>query len=148
MSNTFNQMVCIDIELRSLVSELVSRREFSSFIQDCLRSHKKIIEAESLEHESEQISIHMNELQRRRDEINSRLEVVKVEAEEQRSIIELERELRRLNEMKNGLDHWEQVPRKQRPKAWHEWNNKRQAVSKTLKDMGFDFTKLRDREEI
>ena len=139
--------ICIDDDLIPIVKELQSRREFSAFVQSCLRSHKKIIEAESLEHENEQIERQMTELKNRQSDIRSRLDEVKVQAEHDKSIIELEGELRRLNDMKAGLGHWEEIPRKKRPPEWHEWNNKREAVSKTLKDLGFDFTILRKKND-
>jgi len=135
--------ICIDSDLIDIVNDLKSRRGFSAFIQDCLRSHMKIIEAESLEHEQEQISNQLIELKRRKEEINSRLEDVKILAREQADINTLEQELRKLNSMKKSIEHWETLPLTKRPKSWHEWNNKRNAVAKSLKDSGFDFTKLR-----
>ena len=136
--------ICIDSDLMEIVNELKSRRGFSAFIQDCLRSHIKIIEAESLELEQKAISNQLQELQRRQDEINSRLEEVKVQAKEQQDMNTLEQELRKLNSMKKSVEHWENLPTTKRPKSWHEWNNKRNAVAKSLKDAGFDFTKLRE----
>lgn len=135
--------ICIDLELLPIAKELQSRRQLSAFVQDCLRSHKKIIEAESLEEEKNKILAEMKEFQSRLSNIDERLVKVKEEAKEQASMIELECELRKLNSMKKTLDHWESIPIKKRGKAWHEWNNKRNAVAKSLKDSGFDFTKLR-----
>tara|TARA_R100001443_G_scaffold101437_1_gene109268 strand:- start:94 stop:516 length:423 start_codon:yes stop_codon:yes gene_type:complete len=135
--------ICVDRDLIDVVNELKSRRGFSAFIQDCLRSHKTIIEAESLEHENDEINRQINDLISRKKEIQSRLEVVKVEASNEKNMIELESQLRQLNQQKSTLDHWETLPLGKRPKAWHEWNNKRNAVAKQLKDIGFDFTKLR-----
>ncbi|MAH82038.1 MAG: hypothetical protein CMC21_02130 [Flavobacteriaceae bacterium] len=147
MSNKHIMSICIDSDLMDVVIELKSRRGFSAFIQDCLRSHKTIIEAESLEHEKSKIDSQLKDLQRRQNEIDSRLEEVKAEAQTQQSIFDLEVELRRLNEMKKGLEVWESLAVSKRPKSWHEWNNKRNAVAKSLKDAGFDFSKLRSELE-
>ena len=135
--------ICIDDDLIPIANELQSRRRLSAFVQDCLRSHKKIIEAESLEEEKKKLEAEVKEFQSRLNQIDERLVQVKEEAKEQASIIELECELRKLNSMKKSLDHWESLPFKNRGKAWHEWNNKRNAVAKSLKDAGFDFTRLR-----
>ncbi len=143
MTNKVIMTICVDQDLLEVVNELKSRRGFSSFVQDCLRSHKKIIEAESLEHENNEINRQMKELQQRQKEINSRLSSVKLQATNQKNMIQLEKQLRTLNENKSKLSHWETLPIGKRPKEWHEWNNKRNATAKQLKEMGFDFTKLR-----
>lgn len=135
--------ICIDEDLISIVNELKSRRGFSSFIQDCLRSHQTIIQAESLENEKTDINNQIEKLNQRVSMIDNELSTVAVKAKEEKDIIHLERELRRLNDMKVDLSLWEELPVSKRPKAWHEWNNKRQAVYKSLKDIGFDFSKLR-----
>lgn len=135
--------ICVDRDLIDVVNELKSRRGFSAFIQDCLRSHKSIIEAESLEHENEEINRQLIELKNRQNEIQSRLDKVKVEASNAKSMIDLEAQLRTLNDLKGTISHWESLPLNKRPKEWHEWNNKRNATAKQLKDMGFDFSKLR-----
>lgn len=135
--------ICIDDDLIPIANELQSRRQLSAFVQDCLRSHKKIIEAESLEEEKKKILQEVQEYKSRLTKIDQRLEQVKEEAKEQASMNELESELRTLNSMKKSLSHWESIPITKRPKAWHEWNNKRNAVAKSLKDAGFDFTRLR-----
>jgi len=135
--------ICLDHDLLPIAKELQSRRQLSAFFQDCLRSHKKIIEAESLEEEKKKLEAEVKEFQSRLEQIDERLIQVKEEAKQQTSINELESELRKLNDMKNSLDHWESLPITKRPKSWHEWNNKRNAVAKSLKDAGFDFTKLR-----
>ena len=135
--------ICIDLELLPIAKELQSRRGLSAFFQDCLRSHKKIIEAESLEEEKKKIELELEEFQSRLSKIDERLDEVKEEAKEQRCLNDLEFELRKLNSMKKSLSHWESIPIKKRSKQWHEWNNKRNAVAKSLKDSGFDFTKLR-----
>ena len=54
--------ICIDEDLISIVNELKSRRGFSSFIQDCLRSHQTIIQAESLENEKADIQTQIEKL--------------------------------------------------------------------------------------
>lgn len=143
MSNKIIMTICVDRDLVDVVNELKARRGFSAFIQDSLRSHKKIIEAESLEHESEEITKQLIELKNRQNEINSRLDQVKKEANQQKSMNELEAQLRTLNNQREELSHWESLPVTKRPKSWHEWNNKRNATAKQLKDMGFDFTTLR-----
>lgn len=135
--------ICIDLELLPIAKELQSRRQLSAFVQDCLRSHKKIIEAESLEEEKKKLEAEVKQFQSRLSQIDDRLVQVKEEAKEQASMNELESELRTLNSMKKSLSHWESIPITKRPKAWHEWNNKRNAVAKSLKDSGFDFTRLR-----
>ena len=143
MSNKIIMTICVDRDLIDVVNELKSRRGFSAFIQDCLRSHKSIIEAESLEHENEEINRQLIELQNRQNEIQSRLDQVKIDASNAKSMIDLEAQLRTLNDQKATISHWEPLPLTKRPKEWHEWNNKRNATAKQLKDMGFDFTKLR-----
>lgn len=140
--------ICIDDDLIPIANELQSRRQLSAFVQDCLRSHKKIIEAESLEEEKKKIQNELKEFQNRLSKIDERLEEVKEEAKEQKDINDLEVELRRLNSMKKEVQHWDQVPMSQRPKSWHEWNNKRNAVAKSLKDAGFDFSRLRSEEKV
>jgi len=143
MSNKIIMTICVDRDLIDVVNELKSRRGFSAFIQDCLRSHKSIIEAESLEHENEEINRQLIELKNRQNEIKSRLDKVKVEASNAKSMIDLESQLRTLNDQKASISHWESIPITKRPKEWHEWNNKRNATAKQLKEMGFDFSKLR-----
>lgn len=48
--------ICVDNDLMDIVKELQSRRQFSRFIQDSLRSQRHIIESESLENEKEEIT--------------------------------------------------------------------------------------------
>ena len=135
--------ICIDDDLIPIVKELQSQRRFSAFVQDCLRSHRKIIEAESLEAEKNKLIDEIKNFEDRISMIDSRLDQVKEEAKDQATMNELENELRRLNAMKKSLDHWESLSINKRPKEWHEWNNKRNAIAKSLKDAGFDFSKLR-----
>lgn len=143
MSGKRIMSICIDEDLIDIVNELKSRRGFSSFIQDCLRSHKTIIKAESLENERNDIQRQIEQLNQRAIMIDEELVEVAVKAKEEKDIMILETELRKLNEMKKGLEVWETLPITKRPKEWHEWNNKRQAVFKSLKEQGFDFSKLR-----
>ena len=146
MSNKRILTICVDNELMDIVETLQAKRGFSKFIQECLRSQKVIIEAENLENEQNEINDKIDSLLARRAQIKKELETKKVEADNQKSMLQLERELRKLNSMKPDLEHWENLPISKRPKSWHEWNNKRNAVAKSLKECGFDFSRLRKEE--
>jgi len=136
--------ICVDLELLPIVKDLQSKRKFSSFIQSCLRSHKTVIEAESLEHESKEIDQELEQLKIRKQQVIEKLEIVKIQANNDKSIIDLEIELRDLNKQKNKLSIYDNYPIKQRPKIWHDWNNRRNIVFEELKKLNFDFTKLRE----
>ena len=138
--------ICIDDDLIDIVNELKSRRAFSKFVQDCLRSHKKVIEAESLQHEKKTIENQIKVLNDRMKIVSSELEKVDKQAAEEASIFELEKELLKLNSMKKDMSYLEDLPFTKRPKQWHEWNNKRQSIGKKLKDLGFDFKTLGQRK--
>ncbi len=138
--------ICIDDDLIDIVNELKSRRAFSKFVQDCLRSHKKVIEAESLQHEKKTIENQIKVLSDRMKIVSSELEKVDKQAAEQASIFDLEKELLKLNSMKKDMSYLEDLPFTKRPKHWHEWNNKRQSIGKKLKDLGFDFKTLREKK--
>lgn len=144
MSGKRIMSICIDDDLIEIVNELKSRREFSKFIQDCLRSHQTVIKAESLENEKSTIAKEIEKLNSRIIMIDNELSSVATKAKEEKDILALEKELRRLNSMKPDVEHWENIPITKRPKLWHEWNNKRNAVAKSLKEAGFDFSKLRE----
>ena len=138
--------ICIDDDLIDIVNELKSRRSFSKFVQDCLRSHKKVIEAESLQHEKKTIENQIKVLSDRMKIVTSELEKVDKQAAEEASIFDLEKELLKLNSMKKDMSYLEDLPFTKRPKHWHEWNNKRQSIGKKLKDLGFDFRNLGKRK--
>ena len=142
MTNKIIMTICIDEDLIDIVNELKARRSFSKFVQECLRSHKKVIEAESLQHEKKSIEEQIMKLNERMKMVSSALEKVDIEAKDQANIIDLQKELLRLNSMKKDMSYLEDIAFTKRPKRWHEWNNKRQAIGKKLKDLGFDFTTL------
>ncbi len=142
MTNKIIMTICIDEDLVDIVNELKARRSFSKFVQECLRSHKKVIQAESLQHEKKSIELEIKKLNDRMKIVSSELQKVDKEAAEQANIIELEKELLRLNSMKKDMSYLEDLPFTKRPKHWHEWNNKRQSIGRRLKDLGFDFKTL------
>ena len=138
--------ICIDDDLIDIVNELKSRRAFSKFVQECLRSHKKVIEAESLHHEKKTIEEQIKKLNDRMKIVSSELEKVDKEAADEANILDLQTELLRLNSMKKDMSYLEDLPFTKRPKHWHEWNNKRQSIGRRLKDLGFDFKTLNQKK--
>ena len=71
--------ICIDYDLMPVVKELQSRRKFSAFIQDSLRQHKSIIEAESLEHERDKVEQELQSLLAKKASIETKLKDIVVE---------------------------------------------------------------------
>jgi len=136
--------ICIDLDLMDIVKELQSRRQFSKFIQDALRSQRHIIESESLENELTKISEQINALTQQSDKIKSRIDQVKAQEVQKESMIELELKLRELNSMKPQFEIWENLPINKRPPSWVEWNRSRLETGEKLKSLGYDFSRLKE----
>jgi len=136
--------ICIDYDLMPVVKELQSRRKFSSFIQDSLRQHRSIIEAESLEHERDKVEQQLQSLLAKRASIETKLNNIVIEEEKAQSIDDLVIELRSLNNKKKDFEWLGDLPTNKKPAQFHEWHNRRMQVFNTLKDMGFDFSKLKE----
>ena len=136
--------ICIDYDLMPVVKELQSRRKFSSFIQDSLRQHRSIIEAESLEHERDKVEQELQSLLSKKASIESKLNNIVVEKAKAQSIEDLVLELRSLNDRKKEFEWLGDLPANKKPAQFHEWNNRRMEVFNTLKEMGFDFSKLKE----
>ena len=135
--------ICIDYELMPVVKELQSRRKFSAFIQDSLRQHRSIIEAESLEHERDKVEEELQSLLSKKASIETKLNNIVVEEAKAQSIDDLVIELRTLNDRKKDFEWLGDLPANKKPAQFHEWHNRRIEVFNTLKDMGFDFSKLK-----
>jgi len=136
--------ICIDYDLMPVVKELQSRRKFSAFIQDSLRQHRSIIEAESLEHERDKVEQELQSLLAKRATIETKLNNIVIEEEKAQSIDDLVIELRSLNNKKKEFEWLGDLPTNKKPAQFHEWHNRRMQVFNTLKDMGFDFSKLKE----
>ena len=127
-----------------VVKELQSRRKFSAFIQDSLRQHRSIIEAESLEHERDKVEQQLQSLLSKKATIETKLNNIVVEEAQAQSIEDLVIELRSLNDRKNEFEWLGDLPANKKPAIFHQWHNRRMEVFNTLKDMGFDFSKLKE----
>ena len=147
MSNKVIMTICIDRELIPLVDELKARRGFSAFVQEALRSARSIIESESIEKELADTQEKMNNLMRKADELNAKLEAVKAEEIQKDAILDLELRLIELNNKRSSLEIWENLPINKRPAEWHSWHKERLAVGDKLKAAGYDFSRLRRDKE-
>ena len=136
--------ICIDSDLIDIVNELKSRRSFSKFIQDSIRQHRSIIEAESLEHERDKVEEELQALLAKRASIETKLNNIVVEEAKAQSIDDLVIELRSLNDRKKDFEWLGDIPANKKPAQFHDWHNRRMEVFNTLKDMGFDFSKLKE----
>lgn len=136
--------ICIDYDLMPVVKELQSRRKFSAFIQDSLRQHRSIIEAESLEHERDKVEQQLQSLLSKKATIETKLNNIVVEEAKAQSIEDLVIELRSLNDRKKEFEWLGDLPANKKPAQFHQWHNRRVEVFNTLKDMGFDFSKLKE----
>jgi flagellar motility protein MotE (MotC chaperone) len=136
--------ICIDYDLMPVVKELQSRRKFSAFIQDSLRQHRSIIEAESLEHERDKVEQELQSLLAKRASIETKLNDIVVQEAQAQSIEDLVSELRSLNDRKKDFEWLGDIPANKKPAQFHDWHNRRMQVFNTLKDMGFDFSKLKE----
>tara|TARA_B100000925_G_scaffold70372_1_gene48784 strand:+ start:3006 stop:3446 length:441 start_codon:yes stop_codon:yes gene_type:complete len=136
--------ICIDLELMDIVKELQSRRQFSKFIQDALRSQRHIIESESLENELSKINEQIEALNLQSNKIKSKIDQVKAQEVQKESLIELELKLRELNLMKPQFEIWENLPMNKRPPSWVQWNRSRLETGEKLKALGYDFSRLKE----
>ena len=127
-----------------VVKELQARRKFSAFIQDSLRQHRSIIEAESLEHERDKVEEELQSLLAKRATIETKLNNIVVEEAKAQSIDDLVIELRSLNDRKKDFEWLGNLPNNKKPIQFHDWHNRRMEVFNTLKEMGFDFSKLKE----
>ena len=144
MSNKVIMSICVDTDLLDVVNKLKANRSFSKFIQDCLRAHRVTIESESLENELQNIDKEMSILLQKQEVIQSELDRVKIEENTQMTIDELEFQLRELNQMKHQFELWENLPINKRPVEWDDLNKNRLAIGDKLRQLGFDFTRLRE----
>lgn len=147
MSNKVIMTICIDRELIPLVDELKARRGFSAFVQEALRSARVIIESESIEKELADTQEAMNNLMRKADRLNEKLEAVKAEEIQKDAILDLELRLIELNNQRSSLEIWENLPINKRPAEWLTWHKERLAVADKLKAAGYDFSRLRRDKE-
>jgi seryl-tRNA synthetase len=135
--------ICIDRDLIEVVDELKSRRQFSKFIQDSLRSQRVIIQSESLQHEKKQIQDKINELMNRSDLIDSKLEEVKKIEDTKTHIDDLVDKYHCIVEDLNSTyKYLEDIPVQKWPKPIRDLHYSKLSTINALKESGFDLSKL------
>jgi seryl-tRNA synthetase len=135
--------ICIDRDLIEVVDELKSRRQFSKFIQDSLRSQRVIIQSESLQHEKNQIQDKINELMNRSDLIDSKLEEVKKIEDTKTHIDDLVDKYHCIVEDLNSTyKYLEDIPVQKWPKPIRDLHYSKLSTINALKESGFDLSKL------
>jgi len=135
--------ICIDRDLIEVVDELKSRRQFSKFIQDSLRSQRVIIQSESLQHEKNQIQDKINELMNRSDLIDSKLEEVKKIEDTKTHIDDLVDKYHCIVEDLNSTyKYLEDIPVQKWPKPIRDLHYSKLSTINALKQAGFDLSTL------
>ncbi len=143
MSGKVIMSICIDRDLIEVVDELKSRRQFSKFIQDSLRSQRVIIQSESLQHEKNQIQDKINELMNRSDLIDSKLEEVKKIEDTKTHIDDLVDKYHCIVEDLNSTyKYLEDIPVQKWPKPIRDLHYSKLSTINALKESGFDLSKL------
>lgn len=134
--------ICIDQDLLDVVNELKSRRQFSKFIQDSLRSQRIIIQSESLQHEKKQIENKINELRSRSDLIDSKLQEVKKLEDNKIHINDLINQYHCIIADLSNYKYLEDIPVQKWPKPIRDIHYSKLSTINALKDAGYDLSLL------
>jgi len=134
--------ICIDYDLMPVVKELQSRRQFSKFIQDCLRSQRVVIQSESLQHEKKQIQDKINELIAQSNLIDSKLEEVKSLEDKEFHINDLVDQYHCIVADLSTYKYLEDIPVQKWPKPIRDLHYSKLSTINALKESGFDLSKL------
>lgn len=134
--------ICIDQDLLDVVNDLKSRRQFSKFIQDSLRTQRVIIQSESLQHEKKQIQDKINELLSRSDLIDSKLEEVKKMEDDQFHINDLVDQYHCIIADLSNYKYLEDLPVHKWPKPIRELHYCKLSTIDALKQAGYDLSEL------
>ena len=143
MSGKVIMSICIDRDLLEVVDELKSRRQFSKFIQDSLRSQRVIIQSESLQHEKSQIEKQINELILRSDSIDSQLEEVKKLEDKEFHINDLVDQYHCIVADLANYKYLEDVPIQKWPKPIRDIHYSKLSTINALKVAGYDLSLLK-----
>lgn len=135
--------ICIDQELLDVVNDLKSRRQFSKFIQDSLRSQRVIIQSESLQHEKKQIQDKINELINRSEMIDSKLEEVKKNEDIEFHTNDLVDQYHAIVNDLAQYKYLEGIPVSKWPKPIRDIHYSKLSTINSLKEIGFDLSKLK-----
>lgn len=142
MSGKVIMSICIDQELLDVVNELKSRRQFSKFIQDSLRSQRVIIQSESLQHEKKQIQDKINELLSRSELIDSKLEEVKKLEDDQFHINDLVDQYHCIVADLSNYKYLEDIPVQKWPKPIRDIHYSKLSTINALRHAGYDLSLL------
>jgi seryl-tRNA synthetase len=142
MSGKVIMSICVDQDLLDVVNDLKSRRQFSKFIQDSLRSQRVIIQSESLQHEKKQIQDKINELINRSDLIDSKLEEVKKIEDNQFHINDLVDQYHCIVADLSTYKYLEDIPVQKWPKPIRDLHYSKLSTINALKESGFDLSTL------
>lgn len=135
--------ICIDQDLLDVVNDLKSRRQFSKFIQDSLRSQRVIIQSESLQHEKKQIQDKINDLINRSEMIDSKLEEVKKMEDDKFHIDDLVDQYHCIVADLSNYKYLEDLPVHKWPKPIRELHYSKLSTINALKQEGFDLSLLK-----
>jgi len=142
MSGKVIMSICIDRDLLEVVDKLKSRRQFSKFIQDCLRSQRVVIQSESLHHEKKQIQDKINELTAQSDLIDSKLEEVKSLEDQEFHINDLVDQYHCIIADLSTYKYLEDIPVQKWPKPIRDLHYSKLSTINALKEAGFDLSTL------
>ena len=142
MSGKVIMSICIDRDLLEVVDKLKSRRQFSKFIQDCLRSQRVVIQSESLQHEKKQIQDKINELTAQSDLIDSKLEEVKSLEDQEFHINDLVDQYHCIIADLSTYKYLEDIPVQKWPKPIRDLHYSKLSTINALKEAGFDLSTL------
>ena len=134
--------ICIDQDLLDVVNDLKSRRQFSKFIQDSLRSQRVIIQSESLQHEKKQIQDKINELISRSDLIDSKLEEVKQIEDKEFHINDLVDQYYCIVADLSNYKYLEDIPIQKWPKPIRDIHYSKLSTINALRSAGYDLSQL------
>jgi len=134
--------ICIDRDLLEVVDELKSRRQFSKFIQDSLRSQRVIIQSESLQHNKKQIQDKINELIAQSNLIDSKLEEVKSLEDKEFHINDLVDQYHCIVADLSTYKYLEDIPVQKWPKPIRDLHYSKLSTINALKQAGFDLSTL------
>lgn len=135
--------ICVDNDLMDIVKELQSRRQFSRFIQDSLRSQRHIIESESLENERDEIAQKIKELQDQTKIIDSKLEEVKKNEDIEFHTNDLVDQYHAIVNDLGQYKYLEGIPVSKWPKPIRDIHYSKLSTINALKEIGFDLSKLK-----
>ena len=142
MSGKVIMSICIDRDLLEVVDKLKSRRQFSKFIQDCLRSQRVVIQSESLQHEKKQIEDKISELIAQSDLIDSKLEEVKSLEDQEFHINDLVDQYHCIIADLSTYKYLEDIPVQKWPKPIRDLHYSKLSTINALKEAGFDLSTL------